>query len=90
LTTARTASVLTRTLSSISQLEEINDHLAKLSTTTPDLTSPSMLRAIQRHRELYQDDMRELKRAKVTSRVGVVYPNPYFSTDGLVLFGGKR
>jgi Golgi SNAP receptor complex protein 1 len=70
--------VLTRTLL-ISQLEEINDHLEKLA-TTPDLMSPSMLRAIQRHRELYQDDMRELKRAKVPR---VVYPNP-FSTDGVI------
>jgi len=46
------------------QLEEINEQLATLA-STPDLMSPSMLRAIQRHRELHQDNMRELKRTKV-------------------------
>lgn len=63
----------------ISQLEEIIDQLEKLA-TSPDLMSPSMLRAIQRHGELYQDDMRELKRAKVPR---AFYLNP-FSTDGVI------
>ncbi|KAF9055847.1 snare region anchored in the vesicle membrane C-terminus-domain-containing protein [Panaeolus papilionaceus] len=45
------------------KLEEINEQLTELA-RTPDLMSASMLRAIQRHRELYQDNMRELKRTK--------------------------
>jgi Golgi SNAP receptor complex protein 1 len=45
------------------KLEEINEQLSKLA-STPDLMSASMLRAIQRHRELYQDNMRELTRVK--------------------------
>jgi len=45
------------------KLEEINEQLSKLA-SAPDLVSASMLRAIQRHRELYQDNMRELKRVK--------------------------
>lgn len=46
------------------QLEETNEHLAALDSET---LSPSMLRAIQRHRELLQDNSRELKRTKVGS-----------------------
>jgi len=45
------------------KLEEINEQLAALA-RTPELMSASMLRAIQRHRELQQDSMRELKRTK--------------------------
>ncbi|KAF9531934.1 hypothetical protein CPB83DRAFT_848054 [Crepidotus variabilis] len=45
------------------KLEEINDQLSKLA-QSPDLLSQSMLRAIQRHRELYLDHARELKRTK--------------------------
>ena len=44
------------------QLEETNEQLATLN---PETLSPSMLRAIQRHRELFQDNSRELKRTKV-------------------------
>lgn len=50
------------------QLEEINEQLAALA-RTPELMSASMLRAIQRHRELQQDSMRELKRTKVSNSV---------------------
>ncbi|KAJ8084579.1 protein transport protein gos1 [Marasmius tenuissimus] len=45
------------------QLEETNEQLSALS-NDPDVLSPSMLRAIQRHREIYQDNSRELKRTK--------------------------
>jgi len=45
------------------KLEEINEQLAGLA-STPELMSASMLRAIQRHKELQQDSMRELKRTK--------------------------
>ncbi|KAF9486581.1 v-SNARE protein [Pholiota conissans] len=45
------------------KLEEINDQLGDLA-KNPDLMSNSMLRAVQRHRELQQDNMRELKRTK--------------------------
>uniref|UniRef100_A0A8H8CR17 Golgi SNAP receptor complex member 1 n=1 Tax=Psilocybe cubensis TaxID=181762 RepID=A0A8H8CR17_PSICU len=46
-----------------SKLEEINDQLRALA-SNPELMSASMLRTIQRHRELQQDNMRELKRTK--------------------------
>ncbi|KAF8971728.1 hypothetical protein BDZ97DRAFT_1901438 [Flammula alnicola] len=45
------------------KLEEINEQLGALA-RNPELMSNSMLRAIQRHRELQQDNMRELKRTK--------------------------
>jgi len=45
------------------KLEEINEHLGTLA-KNPELMSASMLRAIQRHRELHQDNIRELKRTK--------------------------
>ncbi|KAF4612306.1 hypothetical protein D9613_004257 [Agrocybe pediades] len=47
----------------LAKLEEINEQLGKLA-SNPELMSASMLRAIQRHRELYQDNSRELKRTK--------------------------
>ncbi|KAG6837327.1 hypothetical protein H0H93_011422 [Arthromyces matolae] len=46
-------------------LEETNERLGALS-DTPDLLSQSMLRAIQRHREVFQDNVRELKRTKTS------------------------
>ncbi|CAA7264833.1 unnamed protein product [Cyclocybe aegerita] len=49
------------------KLEEINEQLAVLA-GTPDLMSASMLRAIQRHRELHQDNIRELKRTKTNTK----------------------
>jgi len=45
------------------QLEEINEQLSSLA-SNPELMSASMLRAIQRHRELQLDNLRELKRTK--------------------------
>lgn len=47
----------------LEKLEETNEHLATLDSET---LSPSMLRAIQRHRELLQDNSRELKRTKAS------------------------
>ncbi|KIY73578.1 V-snare-domain-containing protein [Cylindrobasidium torrendii FP15055 ss-10] len=49
----------------LEKLEETNDKLGELS-KAPDTLSPSMLRAIQRHRELYQDNAREVKRTKAS------------------------
>ncbi len=47
------------------QLQEINDQLSALSSDTENPPSQSMLRAIQRHREVYLDYARELRRTKV-------------------------
>jgi len=49
----------------LEKLEETNEELATLS-NTPDAVSTSMLRAIQRHRELFQDNTRELRRTKTS------------------------
>ncbi|KAF9469808.1 snare region anchored in the vesicle membrane C-terminus-domain-containing protein [Collybia nuda] len=46
-------------------LEETNEQLSTLS-STPDTLSASMLRAVQRHRELFQDNARELRRTKTS------------------------
>lgn len=43
------------------KLGEINDELGALA-SKPELLSASMLRTIQRHREVYQDSTRELRR----------------------------
>ncbi|KAG5351702.1 hypothetical protein C0989_005215 [Termitomyces sp. Mn162] len=48
----------------LEKAEETNERLATIS-NTPELLSQSMLRAIQRHREVFQDNARELKRTKV-------------------------
>jgi len=47
----------------LEKIEETNEQLAALDSET---LSPSMLRAIQRHRELFQDNSRELKRTKTS------------------------
>ncbi|KAE9409113.1 v-SNARE protein [Gymnopus androsaceus JB14] len=47
----------------LEKLEEMNEQLAALDSET---LSQSMLRAIQRHRELLQDNSRELKRTKAS------------------------
>ena len=52
------------------QLQEINDQLSTLSNDTENPPSQSMLRAIQRHREVYLDYARELRRTKVRVRCG--------------------
>jgi len=49
------------------KLEEINEQLGTLA-KNPELMSASMLRAIQRHRELHQDSIRELKRTKTNAK----------------------
>ena len=51
------------------QLKENNDQLSRLADDTQSPPSQSMLRAIQRHREVYQDYARELRRTKVRERV---------------------
>ncbi|KAI0715016.1 V-snare-domain-containing protein [Earliella scabrosa] len=48
----------------LEKLQEINDQLSALSTDTTNPPSQSMLRAIQRHREVYLDYARELRRTK--------------------------
>lgn len=47
------------------KLGEINDQLSTLSSDPDQPPSQSMLRAIQRHRDVYQDYVRELRRTKV-------------------------
>jgi len=49
----------------LEKLEETNEHLSILA-NTPELLSSSMLRAIQRHRELFQDHSREMRRTKAS------------------------
>ncbi|RDB29647.1 Golgi SNAP receptor complex member 1 [Hypsizygus marmoreus] len=49
----------------LEKLEENNEQLATLA-NNPELLSQSMLRAIQRHRELFQDNARELRRTKTS------------------------
>ncbi|KAI0778718.1 V-snare-domain-containing protein [Trametes elegans] len=48
----------------LDKLQEINDELSALSNDTENPPSQSMLRAIQRHREVYLDYARELRRTK--------------------------
>ena len=47
------------------QLGEINEQLGRRAEDPDAPPSQSMLRAIQRHREVYNDYARELKRTKV-------------------------
>ncbi|KAF5352736.1 hypothetical protein D9756_005913 [Leucocoprinus leucothites] len=47
----------------LSKLEEINEQLSTLA-SNPDTLSASMLRTVQRHREIFQDSSRELRRTK--------------------------
>ncbi|KAJ8494501.1 hypothetical protein ONZ51_g2265 [Trametes cubensis] len=48
----------------LEKLQEINDQLSALAEDTENPPSQSMLRAIQRHREVYLDYARELRRTK--------------------------
>ncbi|EIW63982.1 V-snare-domain-containing protein [Trametes versicolor FP-101664 SS1] len=48
----------------LEKLQEINDQLSALSSDAENPPSQSMLRAIQRHREVYLDYARELRRTK--------------------------
>lgn len=51
--------------SNVRKLGEINEQLNVLSNDPDSPPSQSMQRAIQRHRDVYQDYTRELKRTKV-------------------------
>jgi len=48
------------------KLKETNDALLALSTNPDSILSQSVARAIQRHREVYQDYAREFQRTKVS------------------------
>lgn len=48
-----------------SQLGEINDELDTLSNDANNQITQTMLRAIQRHRDVHQDNIREFRRTKV-------------------------
>ncbi|KAI0348302.1 V-snare-domain-containing protein [Trametopsis cervina] len=48
----------------LQKLGELNDQMSKLSNDPDTPPSQSMLRAIQRHREVYQDYSKELRRTK--------------------------
>lgn len=49
------------------KIKETNGALLALSTSPDSIPSPSMARAIQRHREVYQDYAREFQRTKVVA-----------------------
>ncbi|KAJ8702150.1 protein transport protein gos1 [Pleurotus ostreatus] len=48
----------------LAKLEETNEHLASLSNNAEAPLSQSMMRAIQRHRDVFQDQSREFRRTK--------------------------
>jgi len=52
----------------LEKLEEANEQLDALSQDTENPPSQSMLRAIQRHRDLYQDYAREFRRTKANAQ----------------------
>jgi len=52
----------------LEKLKETNDALLALSSNPDSLPSQSMSRAIQRHREVYQDYARELQRTKTNAQ----------------------
>ncbi|KAK0246423.1 hypothetical protein EDD85DRAFT_56716 [Armillaria nabsnona] len=58
----------------LEKLEEMNEKLGALA-NEPDIVSQSMLRAIQRHRELYQDNVREVKRTKASVKQAMEQAN---------------
>ncbi|KAK0455888.1 hypothetical protein EV421DRAFT_1749262 [Armillaria borealis] len=58
----------------LEKLEETNEKLGALA-NEPDIVSQSMLRAIQRHRELYQDNVREVKRTKASVKQAMEQAN---------------
>ncbi|KAI1793195.1 V-snare-domain-containing protein [Ganoderma leucocontextum] len=59
----------------LEKLQEINDQLSTLSNDTESPPSQSMLRAIQRHREVYLDYARELKRTKTNVKTALDQAN---------------
>ncbi|KAK0466349.1 uncharacterized protein EV420DRAFT_824274 [Desarmillaria tabescens] len=58
----------------LEKLEETNEKLGALA-NEPDIVSQSMLRAIQRHRELFQDNVREVKRTKASVKQAMEQAN---------------
>ncbi|KAJ7161294.1 hypothetical protein C8R43DRAFT_1086628 [Mycena crocata] len=61
-------------LEKASSLEETNEQMSVLA-NEPDTLSTSMLRAIQRHAELFQDNARELKRTKASVKNALDHAN---------------
>ncbi|KAI0094466.1 V-snare-domain-containing protein [Irpex rosettiformis] len=59
----------------LQKLGELNDQMSKLSSDPDTPPSQSMLRAIQRHREVYQDYSRELKRTKTNVQLALDQAN---------------
>ncbi|KAI0734389.1 V-snare-domain-containing protein [Fomitopsis betulina] len=59
----------------LEKLQEINDQLSRLAEDTDNPPSQSMLRAIQRHREVYQDYARELRRTKTNVQAALDQAN---------------
>ncbi|CCM00029.1 uncharacterized protein FIBRA_02055 [Fibroporia radiculosa] len=59
----------------LDKLREINDQLSALASDTENPPSQSMLRAIQRHREVYQDYARELRRTKTNVQAALDQAN---------------
>ncbi|KAK2461423.1 hypothetical protein APHAL10511_005886 [Amanita phalloides] len=62
------------------KLEEANEQLSRLA-SNPELLSPAMLRTIQRHKEVCQDNARDLRRTKATAQQAL---------DQAILFSGIR
>ncbi|KAJ7459171.1 hypothetical protein B0H11DRAFT_2060638 [Mycena galericulata] len=58
----------------LEKLEENNEQLSALA-NEPDTLSASMLRAIQRHGELFQDNARELRRTKASVKNALDHAN---------------
>ncbi|KAH9951013.1 V-snare-domain-containing protein [Amylocystis lapponica] len=59
----------------LQKLGEINDQLSTLSSDSENPPSQSMLRAIQRHREVYQDYSKELRRTKANVQTALDQAN---------------
>ncbi|KAF8215928.1 snare region anchored in the vesicle membrane C-terminus-domain-containing protein, partial [Mycena galopus ATCC 62051] len=58
----------------LEKLEETNEQLSALS-TNPETLSASMLRTIQNHAEVFQDNARELKRTKASVKSALDHAN---------------
>ncbi|KAL9716438.1 protein transport protein gos1 [Leucoagaricus gongylophorus] len=54
----------------LTELEDINEQLSMLASNS-DTLSASMLRTIQRHREIFQDSSRELQRTKANAHTAL-------------------
>ncbi|OSD06214.1 V-snare-domain-containing protein [Trametes coccinea BRFM310] len=59
----------------LEKLQEINDQLSALANDVENPPSQSMLRAIQRHREVYLDYARELRRTKANVKTALDQAN---------------